>query len=171
MPVLKATEIKLWILWKEGVWRDFNLQFYTNRKHRIKKKNSIGVSQISKILIGCHNSFSNKALGMWGLNEELRREGQCDAQKQYFGARDYSHTRIITEMSHPTLYSKRWLWWHDLHPAPDHRKGVLLGILGGGVVPGSPNPDIIADHKIVIVHTRFQARSLKSIPIFGPGLI
>ena len=38
MPVLKATEIKLWILWKEGVWRDFNLQFYTNKKHRIKKK-------------------------------------------------------------------------------------------------------------------------------------
>ena len=28
------------------------------------KKNSIGVSQISKILIGCHNSVSNKALGI-----------------------------------------------------------------------------------------------------------
>ena len=35
-------------------------------------------------------------------------------------------------MSHPTLYSKRWLWWHDLHPAPYPRTGVLLGILGGG---------------------------------------
>ena len=35
-------------------------------------------------------------------------------------------------MSHPTLYSKRWLWWHDLHPAPDPRRVVLLGILGGG---------------------------------------
>ena len=46
---------------------------------------------------------------------------------------------------------------------------VLLGILGGGVVPGSPNPDLIADQKIVIFHTRFQTRSLKSIPIFGPG--
>ena len=38
-------------------------------------------------------------------------------------------------MSHPTLYSKRWLWWHDLHPAPDPRKGVVLGILGGGWCP------------------------------------
>ena len=28
------------------------------------KKNSIGISQISKILIGCHNSVSNKALGI-----------------------------------------------------------------------------------------------------------
>ena len=35
-------------------------------------------------------------------------------------------------MSHPTLYSKRWLRWHDLHPAPDPRRVVLLGILGGG---------------------------------------
>ena len=123
------------------------------------KKNSIGVSQISKILIGCHNSVSNKALGIWGLNEELRREGQCDAQKQYLGARDYSHTWIITEMSHPTLYSKRWLWWHDLHPAPDPRRGVLLGILGGGVVPGSPNPDLIADQKMSF-----------STPVFRPDL-
>ena len=39
-------------------------------------------------------------------------------------------------MSHPTLYSKRWLWWHDLHPAPDPRRRVLLGILGGGWCPG-----------------------------------
>ena len=61
------------------------------------------------------------------------------------------------------------------------RCGVLFGFLvsfsfiffhlGGGVVPGSPNPDLIADQKIVIFHTRFQTRSLKSIPIFGPGLI
>ena len=38
-------------------------------------------------------------------------------------------------MSHPTLYSKRWLWWHDLHPAPYPRRGALLGILGGGWCP------------------------------------
>ena len=106
--------------------------------------------------MGCHNSVSNKALGIWGLNEELRREGQClafrDAQKQYSGGRDYSHTWIIAEMSNPTLYSKRWLWCHDLHPAPDSRRGVLLGILGGGVVPGSPNHDLIADQKCHFPH-------------------
>ena len=39
------------------------------------------------------------------------------------------------------------------------------------MVPGSPNPELNADQKIVIFHTRFQTRSLKSIPIFGPGLI
>ena len=58
-----------------------------------------------------------------------------------------------------------------LHPAPDPRRRVLLGILGGDVVLGSPNPDLIADPKIVIFHTLFQTRSLKSILIFGPGLI
>ena len=78
---------------------------------------------------GCHNSVSNKALGIWGLNEELRRESQCDAQKQYLGARDYSHTWIITEMSHPTLYSKRWLWSPDLQPAPDPRWGYYWEFL------------------------------------------
>ena len=35
-----------------------------NFKKRRIKKNIIGVCQISKILIGCHNSVSNKALGI-----------------------------------------------------------------------------------------------------------
>ena len=35
--------------------------------------------------------------------------------------------------------------------------GVLLGILGGGVPPGSPNPDPISDQKLC------------SIPVFIPG--
>ena len=48
---------------------------------------------------------------------------------------------------------------------------VLLGILGGGVPPGSPNPDpTISDQKNVIFHTRFQNRLLKSIPVFRLGL-
>ena len=34
--------------------------------------------------------------------------------------------------------------------------GVLLGILGGSVRPGSPNPDPVSDQKIVIFHIRFQ---------------
>ena len=34
-------------------------------------------------------------------------------------------------MSHPTLYSKRWLWWHDLHPAPDPRRGYYWEFLVG----------------------------------------
>ena len=47
---------------------------------------------------------------------------------------------------------------------------VLLGILGGGVPPGSSNPDIISDQKLVIFHVCFQTRPLKSIPAFRPGL-
>ena len=35
--------------------------------------------------------------------------------------------------------------------------GVLLGVLGGGVPPGSPNPDPISGQKIVIFHTCFQS--------------
>ena len=33
-------------------------------------------------------------------------------------------TWIITEINHPMLYSKRCLWWHDLHPAPEQCKHV-----------------------------------------------
>ena len=57
-----------------------------------------------------------------------------------------------TESSNLTLYSKRWLWWHDLHPAPEPRRGVLLGILGRGVPPGSLNPDLISDKKCHFPH-------------------
>ena len=42
---------------------------------------------------------------------------------------------------------------------------VLLGIFGGCVLPGSPNPDLISDQK-----KSLQTRPLKSISIFGPGL-
>ena len=51
-------------------------------------------------------------------------------------------------------------------------RGVLLGILGGGVPPGSPNPDPISDQKKknVIFHTRFQTGPLKSTPVVRPGL-
>ena len=113
MPVFKATEIKLWYYKKKELEEISICSFKPVRSTELKK-NSIGVSQISKILIGCHNSVSNKALGIWGLNEELRWEGQCrafrDAQKKYLGMRDYSRTWIITEMSHPTLYSNFRTW-------------------------------------------------------------
>ena len=42
---------------------------------------------------------------------------------------------------------------------------------GGGVPPGSPSSDpFYFRPKNVIFHTRFQTRSLKSIPVFRPGL-
>ena len=44
--------------------------------------------------------------------------------------------------------------------------GVPLVILGGGVPPGSPNPDPISDQKCNF-HARFQTRPLKSIPVFS----
>ena len=47
---------------------------------------------------------------------------------------------------------------------------VLLGILGGGVPPCSPNLDRISDQKNVIFHTHFQTRLLKSLPVFRPGI-
>ena len=40
--------------------------------------------------------------------------------------------------------------------------GVLLSILGGGVPPGSPNPDPISDQKVSFF-TSF------STPVFRPG--
>ena len=50
-------------------------------------------------------------------------------------------------------------------------RGVLLGILGGGVPSGSPNSDpFYFRSKNVIFHTGLQTRPLKSIPVFRPGL-
>ena len=37
-------------------------------------------------------------------------------------------------------------------------RGVLPGILGSGVSPGSPNTDPIPDQKIFIFYNRFQTR-------------
>ena len=42
-------------------------------------------------------------------------------------------------------------------------RGVLLGIVGGDVSPGSSNPDPISDQKNVIFHTRFQTLPLGRI--------
>ena len=39
-------------------------------------------------------------------------------------------------------------------------EGAFLGILGGGVPPGSPNPDLISDQKMSFF-----------TPIFRPGLL
>ena len=46
--------------------------------------------------------------------------------------------------------------------------GELLGILGGGVPPGSSNPDPISNQKYHF-HTSFQTRPLKSISILRPA--
>ena len=46
--------------------------------------------------------------------------------------------------------------------------GELLGILGGGVPPGSSNPDPISNQKYPF-HTSFQTWPLKSIPILRPA--
>ena len=47
--------------------------------------------------------------------------------------------------------------------------GVLLGILGGGVSPCSPNPDPSQNKKCNFPHP-FLTRPLKSIHVFRPGL-
>ena len=41
-------------------------------------------------------------------------------------------------------------------------RGLLLRILGGGVLPGSPNPDPTSDQEIAIFQTRFQTWSLRN---------
>ena len=82
-----------------------------------------------------------------------------------------TYTWIITEMNHPTLYSKRWLWWHDLHTAPDpRRRGYYWEFLVGVCRPVLQILSLNFRPKNVIFHTCFQTRSLKSIPIFGSGL-
>ena len=45
-------------------------------------------------------------------------------------------------------------------------EGVLLGILRGGLQPGSSNPYSFLDQRTVIFYTRFQKK--KSIPVLGP---
>ena len=56
------------------------------------------------------------------VNEGAFCACDIDAHKRCLVGRDYSQTWRITEMNHPALYSKGWLRWHDLHPAPDTRR-------------------------------------------------
>ena len=49
--------------------------------------------------------------------------------------------------------------------------GVHLGILGGVVQPGSPNPDPISDQKMPFsTPVVFRPRPLKSLTVFRPGV-
>ena len=48
--------------------------------------------------------------------------------------------------------------------------GILLGILGRGVPPGSPNPDFISGQNMSFSTTCFQTRPLlKTHTVFRPG--
>ena len=90
-----------------------------------------------------------------------------DAQKQYLGGgRDYSHTWIITEMSHPTLCSNRDDMIYTLLLIPE---GGTTGNSWWGCGARFSESWPSCRPKNVIFHTRFQTRSLKSIPIFRPG--
>ena len=57
--------------------------------------------------------------------------------------------------------------WHKEASAEEREVfpggGVLLGILGGGVTAGCPNPDPFQTRMNVIFHTRFQTWAVKSI--------
>ena len=84
---------------------------------------------------------------------------------------------------HPIEAGEKYLPWsrevgrnliHEhlcsLQHSRDHRKrsrvggeGVILGILGGGVPPGSPNADPISDQKLSVFTPVF-------IPDFRPGI-
>ena len=65
--------------------------------------------------------------------------------------------QVFAEPSRLSLcYSVGKMLFNDLELDPG---GVLLGILGGGVPPGSPNPDRISD----------QTMSF-SLTVFRPGL-
>ena len=43
----------------------------------------------------------------------------------------YQSIMVFLYSLNPTLYSKRWLWWHDLHPAPDPRREYYWEFLVG----------------------------------------
>ena len=47
-------------------------------------------------------------------------------------------------------------------------RGVLLGILGGGVWPGSQNADPISDQKLSLPHP-FSDLASKTYTVFRPG--
>ena len=47
-----------------------------------------------------------------------------------------------------------------IYTLPDPRRRVLLRILGGGVPPGSPNPELISDQKISFSTSVFRPERL-----------
>ena len=64
---------------------------------------------------------------------------------------------------HPLHWTKKLITSTILLKEAHKPGGVLLGILSGGLPPGSSNPDAISDQKNVIFHTRFQTWPLGRI--------
>ena len=80
------------------------------------------------------------------------------------------HVTLRLRSTFQNLESTLWLaklwkecctrfYGHQLTRSMLTRSGVLLGILGGGVLPGSPNPDPTSDQKMSF-----------STPIFRPSI-
>ena len=66
--------------------------------------------------------------------------------------------------------SDLWFCKNSIKPPREGGGGGRRGsILGGGVPPGSPNPDPISDQNIF--YTRFQTWPLKSILLFRPAIL
>ena len=69
---------------------------------------------------------------------------------------------VALEILHERWSTKKT--WEPLVPTPSQymsrifKQELLLGIIGGGVPPGSPNPDPISDQKMLF-----------STPVFRPG--
>ena len=84
MPLLKATEIKLWILLNEGVRRE-------PIGEAPNKKNSIGVSRVNASIPFQIKPWKYEE--MKNSDEKVNIGAFREVKKQYLGGRDYSPIR------------------------------------------------------------------------------
>ena len=80
--------------------------------------------------------------------------------------KSYFHVTLDSTITNNQKTEKQTYWNKNLHikflQVALQPRG-LLGIIGGGVLPSSPNPHPIFRPKNVIFHTHFQSWPLKSI--------
>ena len=109
-----------------------------------------------------HNLRRDKVQSHWGLNNKsLNLHKKAIPWRILVEVVEWRHREngLLKSTAETRIWFNGKLQFHI-----PGKPGVLLGILGGGVPPGSPNPGPISDQKMSFSH-RFETWSLRNYVI------